>query len=303
MKTIKPDVTYSTHSRFNIPSGIVEPGEEFRVQTELCSGQWLQSIDDQFSPEKAEGCNPSVCVGVSGAGPGDTLAVHILDILPDPIGYTGFDGHDRGLSLPWLISRMDMGVVTKTVEIRDGFVEWSPTIKLPVRPMIGTLGVATAYEELMNSKGGTHGGNMDVQEVAAGVTVYLPVEVDLALLHIGDCHAIQGDGEINEGGGIECRAEVIMRVDVLKDLPRRLCVRMENSGYIMTVSCERSLEESFYTAAGEMLDWLIEYGFSPEEGYLLMGQILQARATQFVNPTRSYICKMPKRFLDKPPRL
>ena len=297
MKTIKPDFTYSTHSRFNTPNAIVEPGEEFCVHTELCSGRWLQSINDRFSPEKSEGCNPSVCIGVSGAEPGDMLAVHIREIVPDSIGYTGFDGQDGTMKLPWLISRTEMGLVTKTVEIKDGFVEWSPKIKLPVSPMIGTLGAAPAQEEIMNSKGGIHGGNMDVQEVAAGTTVYLPVEVDLALLHVGDCHAVQGDGEINEGGGIECRTKVIMQVDVLKGLPRRSCIRMENSVYIMTVCCERSLEESFYTAAGEMLDWLVEYGFSPEEGYLLMGQILEARATQYVNPTRTYICKMPKRFL------
>jgi acetamidase/formamidase len=39
------------------------------------------------------------------------------------------------------------------------------------------------------------------------------------------------------------------------------------------------------------------YHFTPEDAYLLMGQVMEARCTQFVNPTRSYICKMPKKYL------
>ena len=71
------------------------------------------------------------------------------------------------------------------------------------------------FEVFRNSWPGTFGGNMDVQEVAIGATVYLPVYVPEALLHIGDVHAMQGDGEINCGGGIECRSEVRLKVDLL----------------------------------------------------------------------------------------
>ena len=67
--------------------------------------------------------------------------------------------------------------------------------------MIGVLGTAPELEVFSNAWPGPHGGNMDVQEVCPGATVYLPVNVPGALLHIGDVHAIQGDGEINCGGG------------------------------------------------------------------------------------------------------
>ena len=47
-----------------------------------------------------------------------------------------------------------------------------------------------------------------------------------------------------------------------------------------------------------MLRWIIpDYGYSVSEAYLLMGQVMEARATQFVNPTSSYLSKMPKRIL------
>ena len=187
--------------------------------------------------------------------------------------------------------------IAKNVVIRDGIIHWSDKIKLPLRPMIGTIGTATARENLLNSKGGPYGGNMDVQEVTNGATIYLPVEVKGALLHIGDVHAIMGDGEINDGGGIEIRAQVTLRATVQKRPENMKWVRMENEDYIMTICCERSTDEAFFGAANEMLMYMEEYGFTVDDAYMLMAQVMEARCTQFVNPTRTYICKMPKKYL------
>lgn len=296
MKKATNDRVYVQHSRFNEPALTVAPGETFQVETELCSGAWLQSPDDRFDPAKSTGPNPTVVISVEGAQPGEALAIEILGIEPGPVGYTGF--LDAANPLARQVLNRDWGLATRTVRIEDGLVLWSERLHLPVRPMIGTLGTAPAQEALLNSKGGPHGGNMDAQEVTVGSTVYLPVEVPGALLHIGDCHAIQGDGEINRGGGIECRARVTLRVRRIERPARMACVRIENDEYIMAVACERSLEESFQLAARELLCWMADsHGFSEEEAYLLMGQVLEARCTQFVNPTRTYICKLPRRWL------
>jgi acetamidase/formamidase len=253
--------------------------------------------EDRWSPDKISALNPTVCVKIEGACPGDLLAVRILDIEVDGIGYTGFN--DASNPLAGLICRREWKLNTKTVRIKNGFIEWSDRIRIPVRPMIGTLGTAPALEVLSNARGGNHGGNMDVNEVAPGSTVYLPVFVDGALLHIGDVHAAQGDGEINCSGGIECRSKVRLSVDVVKMPERMEWVRIEDRDYIMAVACGRSLEESFYGASREILYWMAdEYGFTEEEAYLLMGQVMEARSTQFVKPTRTYICKMPKKYLS-----
>ena len=81
--------------------------------------------------------------------------------------------------------------------------------------------------------------------------------------------------------------------------PRQFhCVRIEDENYIMTVACGRTTEESFHTAAGQLLQWMIDgYDCLIHDAYLLLGQVMEARSTQFVNPTSSYICKMPKQFL------
>lgn len=293
MKIASRKHIYNYHSAWNQPQFSVKPGEEFLAETELCTGGWLQSEQDCWTPDKTCALNPTVCIAVEGAKPGDLLAVDILDITPDSLGYTGFNAASNPLANK--IKLHQWGINTRTVKIDADGVHWDKDLTLPLRPMIGTIGTAPAGESLSNAKAGPHGGNMDVQEICAGSRVYLPVEVDGALLHIGDVHAIQGDGEINCSGGIECRSVVALRVSILNRPPNYHCVRIENEKYLMTVGCEKTLEESFYRAVEQLLQWMSEaYSVSVEEGYLLIGQLLEARCTQFVNPTHSYLCKMPK---------
>jgi len=296
MQTASREIIYNYHSPLNPPQFTVKPGEVFMAETELCTGGWLLSYADSWTPDKTCALNPTVVVAVEGAKPGDVLAVKIHEVNPVEVGYTGFNKESNHLANHIMVH--DWGMNVKTVKIEDGFVLWDDKRKLPVAPMIGTLGTAPAVEALSNAKGGAHGGNMDVQEVAPGSTVYLPVAVEGALLHIGDCHAIQGDGEINCSGGIECRTVCKLSVEVIKKPENYGCVRIENDAYIMTVVCEGNTKEAFLEATKQLVLWMVEgYGFTVNDAYLLLGQVMEARSTQFVNPTASYICKMPKKFL------
>jgi len=297
MRIFGHETVYTTHSRHNTPVATVSPGEVFQVYTQLNTGSWLKTIEDTYERGKPDSSLPCVCIAVEGAEPGDNIAVKILEVTPDNLGFTGFDGTGRG-GLFTLIDPAPWGLTTKTVRIEDGLIHWSDRLKIPMSPMIGVIGTAPAREELINAKAGPYGGNMDVQEVTGGATLYLPVAVPGALLHMGDVHAIQGDGELCGSGGVECRAHVTLQIEIVKAVPTRESVRMENDDYIMTVCCGRSVEEMFYKAAADMIDWMkTPYGFSREEAYMLMAQVMEARATQFVNPTRTYICKMPKKYL------
>lgn len=299
MKCIGREVVYNTHDKQHPPAAAVADGERFAVKTELTGGRWLQTPADQWEPGKSRGPNLTVCVAVEGAHPGDTLAVDILSLTPEAIGYTGFAGWRNLLSQEIWPNTWD--TVTKTVRIEDGAVRWSDALSLPVTPMLGTLGVAPAGEPVSNLFAGKHGGNMDIQEVCAGTTLYLPVAVEGALLHIGDMHAIMGDGEINHGGGIECRGEAVLRARVLHEPPRDGWLRMENSNYLMAAACLPELQAAFHAAARELIAWMCERDrFCPQEAFLLLGQVLEARATLLLaepDYPKSYLCKIAKRYL------
>jgi acetamidase/formamidase len=285
------------HSKDNAPQITVRPGEVFLAETQLCSGEWLQNIGDVWTPEKSSGPNPTVVVAVDGAKPGDSLRVRIHSIEPEGIGFTGF--MNRNHSLANRIIDRDWGNNMRTVRIADGLIEFTPTKRIPINPMIGTFGTAPAGEPVDNARGGRHGGNMDVQEVRAGAYVTLPVETPGALLHIGDVHAVQGDGEICGAGGIECRSLVTLSAEIVKRPARTCCVRIENDARICAVACEGELDNCCVLATRELLYWICdEYGMDEPDAYLLLGQVLEIRVPQLVNPTRSIIASVRKSELE-----
>ena len=106
-------------------------------------------------------------------------------------------------------------------------------LALPYRPMIGTIGTAPELEGISTYLPGHHGGNMDLPCVTTGCKIHFPVKVPGALLHIGDAHAIQGEGEIS-GVAVEMPSEVTLNVDLVKnkaiDWPR-----IENEGMLSTL--------------------------------------------------------------------
>ena len=286
---------YYRHAGDNKPSIFVDAEEIFAVDTELCSGSWLQKVTDIWSEKKAKGPNPTVCIGIHNTFPGDILAVEILGIEPEELGYTCI----LDTQLNMAITGRDMKPNPRTVTINNGYINWSDKLKIPAKPMIGTLGTSSP-EGKLNSYGGYYGGNMDVNEITIGTTVYLPVNYPDALLNIGDVHAIQGDGEICNAGGIECRARVTLRVSIERAIENQLCVRAENDKYLMAIACLESTDESFHLACGELICFVCSrYTISVEECFSLASQVMEARCTQYVNPTRSYICKMPKAILDQ----
>ncbi|MBP0962700.1 MAG: acetamidase/formamidase family protein, partial [Oscillospiraceae bacterium] len=206
MLTITRDTAvYNSQSKENAPAAKVQPGEVFCVETQLCGGGWLQSAQDRWSPAVTKGPNYTNVIEIEGAQPGQLLKVTILSVEVGELGYTGFAGWRNDLSQ--MIIPNDWDIVTKTVTIQDGFVQWSDQLKLPVIPMVGVVATAPAGEAVSNAWAKRNGGNMDLQEVCPGTTITLPVEVAGALLHVGDVHAIMGDGEICRGGGIECPAK------------------------------------------------------------------------------------------------
>lgn len=235
-------------------------------------------------------------IEVRGASKGDMLKVEILDMELDTLGFTAL-WPGIGMFPDW-VRQKEFGQITRVMEVKDGFVHWNDRLKLPVRPMIGVAGVAPVHGAVLTVDNGAHGGNLDVQEITSGNTVMFRVNHEGAHLFLGDCHAIQGDGEANGMGATEIAATLTVRVSLEKAPARLGHPRIETPTHICTLGCARPLEDAMRIAFQEMIYWLEdEYGIPATEGYMLLGQIAEARCTQVVNPKYTYICKVDKGIL------
>ena len=134
--------------------------------------------------------------------------------------------------------------------------------------MIGTIGCAPEMGVPTTSPAGDYGGNIDIKEVTQGNTIFLPVYVPGALLHLGDVHAAQGDGELCQTG-LEMPATVTITIDLIKgrSIPRP---RIRSSEEIMAVATGTPMERSVARAYADLIIWMEEdYGISRWDGYNL----------------------------------
>lgn len=304
MIQVGKDVLYFQISAANPVTHTVPLGEWFEVRTQINAGPW---IDDLPKAEAAAvrqricGPNPSSgCIHVKGIRAGDVLSVEIGEFQLDEIGYTRFSGNNG--AMPGL---MEIGPQQKIVRIRNGLIEWSRRLKLPVQPMLGYVGVSPrGREKHHNGWGGYWGGNMDVQEVTTGTTLHVKTHHDGALLQIGDMHAIQGDGEICGAGGIEAGGIVSIRctkkagTGSANAATRQQLVRFENATHIGTIATAVPAENAFRLALRELLHWLAaDFALAHGDAYMLLAQVLEARCTQFVNPSFTYVTKVGRTYL------
>lgn len=116
------------------------------------------------------------------------------------------------------------------MRFEDGHALWEGGVRIPIRPCLGTIGVAPAGEGIATIMPGDHGGNLDTADVASGATIYFPVRVRGALLAMGDPKAAMGDGEVcGTGIGVPVRVEATLRL--LRGVPlRRPCSRRPPRG-------------------------------------------------------------------------
>jgi acetamidase/formamidase len=164
--------------------------------------------------------------------------------------------------------------------------------------MLGCFGVAPPRgQAISTATSAEHGGNMDYRGFREGVTVYLPVFVPGALFHLGDGHAVQGDGEI-VGTGIEISLDVQFTVGLRKG-KRIGWPRGENADYLFTAGNARPLDQALQHATTEMVRWLgDDYGLDTRAASTLLGQCVEYEVGNVFDPAYTMICKAPKRVLS-----
>jgi amidase len=226
-------------------------------------------------------------VFINGAKPGDTLLAEIISISPWDWGAAliipGFGFLQETISGPY----------TRFLTIeKDGMIHFSNKINLPLKPMIGTIGVSP-IEPLVTLTSGAHGGNLDTTDICPGSKLYLPILVEGGLFGVGDVHAVMGDGEIC-GTGLECGADVVIKLDLLKDFPIDR-PRIETLEEIMTVASAEDLNQAIKIALNDMVGWLQkDKGLSREDAYILTSLTGDVRIGQIVDPAVTVRVAIPK---------
>ena len=215
---------------------------------------------------------------VEGADSGDVLEVRIQSItLPIPYGYNGCSGfmpelcEQRGSRL----IRMDREKMT---------AEIAPGIVVPLRPFFGSIGVAPApaLGRVSSNPPSRHAGNLDNKELVAGTTLYIPVFVKGALLELGDGHAAQGDGEVDQTAietNLKGRIQVVVRKDMKLEWPRG-----ETPTHWITMGTDTSLVVATKVAVAQMVKFLQEKkGITQTQAYQAASMAADLRITQLVD--------------------
>lgn len=256
-------------------------------ETRDCFSNVIQSEDMPFTRVSWDCINPATGpVAVEGAEPGDILKVRILDI----------EVADHGVvaAAPGFGDMPDtVDTVTRIVPIRNGkaVFTWpmdSGELKreLPIRPMIGVIGVAPKGEAVPTGTPDTHGGNMDCKRIVKGATLYLPVNVPGALFAAGDVHAVMGDGEVVVTG-LEIPAKVTFSFSVIKGkkLPTPM---LAEGGQIMTLASAKLLDEAASMATRNMQTFLTdELGMDRTAAAMLLSMEGDLAICQVVDPLKT----------------
>ena len=262
---------------------------------------------DAARQEVAERGNPQTGpFFIEGAEPGDTLAVTLDRLTPNRrYGFTATEvavnvidpEYVRELPGDYTLGEWDVDVEAGTARLVAPATALG-ALTIPLDPMVGCFGVAPPRSQAISTAtSSTHGGNMDYRGFRQGVTVYFPVFVPGALFHIGDGHAVQGDGEI-VGTGIEISFDVQFTVRVLKGKTIHW-PRAENETEILTVGNARPLDQALQHATTEMLRWLeADYGLDARAASILLGQVVRYEIGNVFDPAYTVVCKLEKRWLE-----
>jgi acetamidase/formamidase len=321
-----PTVFYSTLSGTHAPALHIKSGDRVITTT-------LDDVGaDAAGQTLAKGPNPQTGpFFVDGAEPGDLLVVTIEKLAPNrttgqstalmaanAIAPGGLDGRPDGKRVTWTIDAAK-GVVRFDLERAIPNTDWrsrfaTPAFEMPLRPMLGSIGVAPAGDEPPDATAaGPFGGNLLAADVGPGARVMLPVFQKGALLFLGHGHARQGDGDVT-GTGVETSMDVEFSVEVVKkkEWPHSSVVRpstvvgefeqgwprIETGDMLMTVGSAPTLGAALQHATLELHHWLDDdFGLSEKTVSIFVGQALEYEIASLADQRVTVVAKVKKAYL------
>ncbi|MBI3698231.1 MAG: acetamidase/formamidase family protein, partial [Acidobacteria bacterium] len=241
---------------------------------------------------------------VEGAMPGDTLVVRLSRVrLNRDRAFSGNSITANALD-PYYMARLKPPEKfdsswrldqEKGIAMLANPTERLKNYTVPLRPMLGCVGVAPPGSQTFNSGHlGPFGGNMDYNRMNEGTTLYLPVFQPGALLFLGDGHAAQGDGELT-GGALETSMDIEFTVDVIVGQASSM-PRAENDEDLMAIGVGGSLTDALQSATTGLARWLErDYKLNPAEVAVVLGTALRYDVGELVDPEISLVARISKR--------
>ncbi len=233
-------------------------------------------------------------IHVEGAEPGDVLEVRVVSVdYSIPYGYNGCSGFVRDLCDADRRSRLIR------IDVERDRAEIAPGVTVALEPFFGSMGVAPPPDSgrVSSVPPGRHAGNMDLKELVAGTTLFLPVWVPGALFEVGDGHAAQGDGEVNQTGletSLEGRLQFLLHKDRALDWPRA-----ETPTHHILMGFDPDLERATEIAIRETVELLMERrGLTSGEAYSIVSMAVDLRITELVDQNVGVHAMVPKGLVD-----
>jgi acetamidase/formamidase len=287
------DVVHKEWNNAIAPRLEIDPGDTVVFDTRDASDRYYSRAsthEDVIKRGPFSGHPLTGPVRVRGARPGDTLVVEVLDVRP-------------ALDFGWMAIRPGRGLLPEADfakpflniwDLGDGtHARMGDRVAVPIEAFPGVMGVA------LDEPGGhstmpprRNGGNMDIRQLAAGSTLYLPVLVDGALFSVGDAHGAQGDGEVCITA-VEMSARVTLRFGLQPG--RRLAeprLRTTNppSGtgrkgpWIATTAHGPDLYASSQQAIRYLIEQIVEErGLSREQAYVVCSVAADLKISEIVD--------------------
>jgi len=257
----------------------------------------LRAITDSVKDKGPGGHILTGPVFVEGAEPGDVLEVRILQVdLAIPYGYNGCSGFLRELCAEPRTRIIRLDAKHRRAELGSGIV-------VPLAPFFGSMGVAPPPDSgrVSSNPPGIHAGNLDNRELVAGTTLFIPVHARGALFEVGDGHAAQGDGEVDQTAietSLRGRLQLIVRKDLKLSWPRA-----ETRSDVITMGADTSLTVATRIALREMVAYLMAAKGLPQvEAYRLASIAGNLRITQLVDQRMGVHMMISKKVLGLPSR-
>ena len=288
------------------PIARVQPGEVVTLQTVDTYKNLLKSENDDLDDIRRRRGGPNPQTGplyIEGAEKGDTLKVHIINIEPARDYAVSTIRRDFGGLTPNKYTRMISEGLKDRIFIyrfdNENMLRYDDFLRFPWKPFMGTLATAPELESISTLTPFENGGNMDCPDTKPGNIVYLPVSVDGALFFTGDCHAIQGEGELC-GTALEIPSKVTLKFELLKG-KTITWPRIESPDEYMTVGSARPMEDAARIAYAELIEWMTEFGWDRMEAYQALTQAGKLYCANMVDTYDSMVAKVSKSLAERKP--